>query len=309
MNPRTWRVVAIDGTEALEALPEGAETGPASTGLLLRMGLQPRPEETWRFQPIGSKVSEPTLLLARDSAAAAQDPRADRLRSERLRLEQMNKESDWVRAQPVNVLPGSEPEQYEITLRCRGISGIDASKNPIYLDIHKVLIICDEIWPSSVPRLKWLTPIWHPNIQHAGDKAVCVNRAEWLGGMYLVDLCRMLFDMAQYRNYHAEFSRPYPLDQQAAKWVLTHAEPKGIVDKKRGLSTDNKHFEPGRNPGQDAGHTREQGASGLAFDIDHNHDLKGPDRSGLATEARADRPDLDRWQEGVSSLGKGRTGP
>jgi ubiquitin-protein ligase len=207
------------------------------------MGLQHRPEETWRFQPIGSEGGEPTLLLARDLAAAAQDPRADRLKTERLRLEQMNQESDWVRAKPVNVLPGSEPEQYEITLRCRGISGIDASKNPIYLDVHKVLIICDEIWPSSVPRLKWLTPIWHPNIQHAGDKAVCVNRAEWLGGMYLVDLCRMLFEMAQYRNYHAEFSRPYPLDQQAAKWVLTHAEPEGIVDKKRGVSTDNKHFE------------------------------------------------------------------
>jgi len=102
---------------------------------------------------------------------------------------------------------------------------------------------CDQEFPSEVPRLRWESPIWHPNVQHDEPKNVCVNRAEWLGGTGLEDLCRQLFDMVQYRNYHADDSRlPYPLDRDVAKWVREYAEPRGIVDKKRGISVDDRPF-------------------------------------------------------------------
>jgi len=90
--------------------------------------------------------------------------------------------------------------------------------------------------------LGWVTPIWHPNIQHAEPKGVCTNKPEWLGGMGLDDLCRQLFEMVQYKNYHAEMVPPFPLDQEAARWVREYAEPRGIVDKKRGLFVDDKPF-------------------------------------------------------------------
>ena len=113
---------------------------------------------------------------------------------------------------------------------------------PIYGEKHQVEILCDDDFPSDVPRLKWVTPIWHPNIQHSDAKGVCVNKAEWLGGMGLDDLCRLMFEMVQYKNYHATFNKPFPLDSEVAKWVLEYAEPQGIVDKKRKISVDDKPF-------------------------------------------------------------------
>src|SRR6202142_3172740 len=64
--------------------------------------------------------------------------------------------------------------------------------------------------------------------------------------MALADLCQQMFEMVQYKNYHAELSPPYPLDGDAATWVRDHAEPNGIVDKKRGIFVDSlPFFKPG----------------------------------------------------------------
>jgi ubiquitin-protein ligase len=170
------------------------------------------------------------------------DPRQARLKAERLRLERLNRESDHVRVMQLNVLEGSEPERYRVTFLCRGIVGTDALQRPIYDYTHQVEIFCDEDFPSDAPRLRWVTPIWHPNIQHKEPKGVCVNKPEWLGGMGLDDLCRLLFEMVQYKNYHATFTKPYPLDPVVAKWVLEYAEPNNIVNKKRSIFVDDKPF-------------------------------------------------------------------
>jgi ubiquitin-protein ligase len=175
-------------------------------------------------------------------APNAYDPRQVRLGVERQRLEQLNQESDCVHVEPIDLLPGSEPERYLAVFRCRGIVGINAAQEPVYGTEHKVEIYCDEVFPAEPPRLRWLTSIWHPNVQHEEPKGVCINRPAWLAGMRLDDLCRLLFEMAQYKNYHADFTSPWPLDAAAARWVREYAEPRGIVDKKRNISVDNKPF-------------------------------------------------------------------
>jgi hypothetical protein len=171
------------------------------------------------------------------------DPRFDRLESENHLIMALNKDSDRVRVEPLEVLPGWVPERYKVTFHCRGIARIDEeSQRPEYSDWHEVEINCDEQFPSDVPRLRWLTPVWHPNIEHEGDKRVCVNKSEWLGGMGLDELCKQMFEMVQYKNYHAEFTPPYPFDPKAAKWVREFAEPEGIVNKDRGIFVDNVPF-------------------------------------------------------------------
>ena len=175
-------------------------------------------------------------------ATAAFDPRQVRLEDEWRRLDAVNRDSDFVRVAQVDMIPGRAAERFRVTFLCKGIVGVDpASRNPIYGSEHSVLMYCDQEFPSEVPRLRWESPIWHPNVQHDEPKNVCVIRAEWLGGTGLDDLCRQLFDMVQYRNYHADDSHfPYPLDREVAKWVREFAEPRGIVDKKRGISVDDK---------------------------------------------------------------------
>lgn len=252
-----YLVVAIDGNQVIATLPKKlcqGELVKAPGWLLRKMGLTGQFLESWYLQPAGcynfkaNKGCEPSnlpkLCLVRtvSAAAAPSDPRQGRLKTERLRLEKINEESDFVRVEQMNVLEGSEPEQYKITFLCRGIVGIDSSQKPIYGDRHEVEMICDEDFPSEVPRLRWITQIWQPNIQHEEPKGVCINPGEWLAGMGLDDVCRMMFEMVQYKNYHAEFCDPYPLDSAVAKWVLEYAEPQGIVDNKRGIFVDDKPF-------------------------------------------------------------------
>lgn len=169
------------------------------------------------------------------------DPRQDRLAEEARCLRELTENSDHVKVEPEEV-PGLAPERFKVTFLCKGIIAIDSRQDPIYANRHEVEITCHHGFPAEVPQLRWKSPIWHPNIQHDGGKAVCVNKIEWLGGMGLDDLCHQMFDMVQYRNYHALHTPPYPLDQPAAKWVLEVAEPRGIVDKSRQIYVDDKPF-------------------------------------------------------------------
>ena len=178
--------------------------------------------------------------------SADTDARQKRLRKEQGLLEEMNRNSDHVKALAVTPVGGA-PERYIVTFDCRGITGIDGAKNPIYGNKHEVEIYCHADFPSEPPRLKWITPIWHPNIRHKGAKDVCVNPHEWLGGMTLYHLCWQMFDMVQYINYHAEPTEPFPLDHEAAEWVMKFAEPRGIVDRRRGVAVDNRPFLRGKS--------------------------------------------------------------
>jgi len=170
------------------------------------------------------------------------DSRTERLELERQRLMLINTESEYVKVEATEAVPGQPPERYKVTFFCRGIAGIGSSQEPVFANQHEVEIYCHAGFPSEVPWLHWNTPIWHPNIEHAEPKNVCVNKSEWVAGMNLDDLCRQMFDMVQYRNYHATHTKPYPLDTAAAKWVLEYAEPQGIVDKKRRIYVDDRPF-------------------------------------------------------------------
>jgi ubiquitin-protein ligase len=174
---------------------------------------------------------------------AVSNKRQQRLESEWSLLQQVNADSDHVQVEAIEILPGRAPEKYRVTFVCRGIAGIDPSRNPVFGTEHRVRMECHAGFPADVPFLHWETPIWHPNIEHAGQKRVCVNKTEWLGGLALADLCQQMFEMVQYKNYHADPGNPpYPLDMEAANWVREVGEPKGIVDKKRGIFVDNRPF-------------------------------------------------------------------
>ena len=44
--------------------------------------------------------------------------------------------------------------------------------------------------------------------------------------------------MLQFKQYHAEFTPPFPEDIHVAKWMLEFAEPNKIVNKKEGIAVD-----------------------------------------------------------------------
>jgi len=66
--------------------------------------------------------------------------------------------------------------------------------------------------------MKWLTPIWHPNINHLNG-TVCIDAAWWTAGRSLDRLIIMLGEMVQYKNFHDDPTQPpFPWDPEAARW-------------------------------------------------------------------------------------------
>lgn len=162
------------------------------------------------------------------------NPRQVRLAIEYTNLMNLASRSDVISIEALDVHPGWPPEKYLVTYRCRGIVGINDDQSPVYGDFHQVKMYLPSDYPLREPHLKWVTPIWHPNIDHEVPNHVCTNTAQnYFAGKPLSDLVRAMGEMVQYVRYHAAWVPPYPLDRAAARWVEEYAEPRGIVSKAR----------------------------------------------------------------------------
>jgi ubiquitin-protein ligase len=132
------------------------------------------------------------------------------------------------------------PEAYRITYKVNSITGLDADRQPIYGDTHIADIIFPLNYPIEPPQLKMQTKAWHPNIKSEGkfEGRICGNIKDFGRGYDLYQLVMRIGEILQYKNYHATNVAPYPEDIKAAAWVLEYAEPKGIVNKEKGIATD-----------------------------------------------------------------------
>lgn len=156
--------------------------------------------------------------------------RRARLLLEYEKLINLEKRSEFIKVEPVDSIEGMPPENYLITFNCRGIAGLNEDKSPQFAEFHQVSMKLSSNFPNQEPYLKWLTPIWHPNIEHKEPHHVCTNNVQnWYATKSLDDLIVTLGEMVQYRRYHAAWIAPFPLDKEAADWVINYAEPNGFV--------------------------------------------------------------------------------
>ena len=156
--------------------------------------------------------------------------RRARLLLEYEKLINLEKRSEFIKVEPVDSIEGMPPENYLITFNCRGIAALNEDKSPQFAEFHQVSMKLSSNFPNQEPYLKWLTPIWHPNIEHKEPHHVCTNNVQnWYATKSLDDLIVTLGEMVQYRRYHAAWIAPFPLDKEAADWVINYAEPNGFV--------------------------------------------------------------------------------
>jgi len=157
------------------------------------------------------------------------DPKATRLMEEYQKLLKLERRSKFIEVEPVDVQPGYPPEKYRITYTCLGIARIKPDGEPVPAETHRMEMILID-FPAKEPVLKWLTPIWHPNIEHDGLRKVCTdNPKSWFPTKSLDWLVITMGEMVQYKQYHAKWEPPYPVDKAAAQWVIGYAEPRNIV--------------------------------------------------------------------------------
>ena len=166
------------------------------------------------------------LMITADITAGAtpldQSPRMRRLRADHQLMQELAARSDLIQVKAESARPGLPPERYIITFKCKSIIGVERSGKPKYGEHHQVEIYLHSQYPQRWPGMKWLTPIWHPNINHLNG-SVCIDAAWWAASRSLDRLVIMLGEMLQYKNFHDDPAKPpFPWDAEAARWCRAY---------------------------------------------------------------------------------------
>ena len=166
---------------------------------------------------------EDRIVLTADITAGAkisldQSPRMRRLKADHKRMRDMAAQSDLIEFTTKSVRKGLPPERYIVTYKCKGILSVDSKGKPKLGNKHQVEIYLHNQYPQRWPGMQWLTPVWHPNINHHNG-SVCVDAAWWTASRSLDRLVIMIGEMVQYKNFHDDPTKPpFPWDPEAARW-------------------------------------------------------------------------------------------
>jgi ubiquitin-protein ligase len=148
------------------------------------------------------------------------DIRETRLRNDHKRLLDLVNRSDLIH---ILNAEGDPPEKYLIRFTCRGIKKLSGNGQPVYSERHEVNVYLHAEYPLKQPQLKWLTPIFHPNIHSTG--AVCIGA--WWPAKTLDELLLTLAEMVQYKNLGPKD----PMNSKAAAWALRHKSSFPVDDR------------------------------------------------------------------------------
>lgn len=215
---------AGDIIQELTSLLKLPTVGPDGRPMGYRLDSKALGRELWETETLkDARVpKDDRLMLTADITAGAaglsENPRMRRLRSDQELIRELNVRGSLVSVEAIGVEKGIPPERYIVTYRCKGIAGVDRRNEPIFSELHKVEIYLHSQYPQRWPGMKWLTPIWHPNISHLNG-TVCIDAAWWAASRSLDRLVIMMGEMVQYKNFHDDPTKPpFPWDAEAARW-------------------------------------------------------------------------------------------
>ena len=136
-------------------------------------------------------------------------PRMRRLRNDLAALERLKAESTVFdfKAQ------GDPPHVYRIRFQGKGLHREGGRVRP--QTIHEVEIKLGSSYPRTIPEIRWISPIHHPNISEIGMVCLGGYGTHWVPSVQLDELCTMLWDMARYHNFDVRS----PYNREAALWA------------------------------------------------------------------------------------------
>ncbi|GAC1470171.1 MAG: hypothetical protein NVSMB9_15000 [Isosphaeraceae bacterium] len=138
-----------------------------------------------------------------------ESPRLRRLRTDLAAMERLCAESSVVRFHG----SGKPVQQYRVTFHGKSLAR--ARGQTILVERHEVEIKLGASYPRTMPEIRWISPIYHPNISEIGLVCLGGYGTHWVPSLNLDELCGMLWDMARFHNY--DIRSPYNRD--AAIWV------------------------------------------------------------------------------------------
>jgi ubiquitin-protein ligase len=137
-----------------------------------------------------------------------------RLRNDLAALERLQTESSVFRFKA----HGKPPHHFLIHLMGKSLYRLRGQV--LAHDDHRVEIKLGASYPRTIPEIRWITPIYHPNISEIGMVCLGGYGTHWVPSVQLDELCNMLWDMARYHNY--DIRSPYNRD--AALWVASQTK-------------------------------------------------------------------------------------
>ena len=138
-----------------------------------------------------------------------ESPQMRRLKHDLAAMERLSDESHVLRFRSF----GQPATRYLIEFRGRSLAR--ERGKVVIADRHEVEIKLGVSYPRTMPELRWITPIYHPNISEIGLVCLGGYGTHWVPSLHLDELCNMLWDMARYHNY--DIRSPY--NREAALWA------------------------------------------------------------------------------------------
>lgn len=151
------------------------------------------------------------------------DEQAKRLAAEHKVMRDLAMQSNILEFETV----GNPPEEYKIKLRGKGISrGSSFGGEVEYLDEHEIRIRLGYVFPERPPEIRFLTPIFHPNVSSIGYVRPEECGLEWQEDMTLDVLCERLWDVVRGAYVNEENSTNY----SAKSWFAEQKEVQMPLD-------------------------------------------------------------------------------
>ena len=142
-----------------------------------------------------------------------ESPRLRRLRNDLIALERLQNESSVLRFRG----SGKPTQQYLIEFRGKSLARVRGRVTVV--ERHEIEIKLGASYPRTMPEIRWLSPIYHPNISEIGMVCLGGYGTHWVPSLNLDELCGMLWDMARYHNYDVRS----PYNREAALWVANQS--------------------------------------------------------------------------------------
>lgn len=138
--------------------------------------------------------------------------RSERLRDDLESLRSLQQASTIFTFQP----QGDPPERF--TLRFRG-NGLRRDSSPTaqaeIVREHEIELRLPYAYPEMAPDVRWLTPLYHPNVSFSGFVNLADIGLDWSPEMGLDLVCERLWDVVRLAQFNSERAVNY----SAKKWV------------------------------------------------------------------------------------------
>ncbi len=167
--------------------------------------------------------------------------RSERLAADQMQLEKLQANSDILRF----VATGDPPDRFNLTLQGKGLAKTQASQGSVEVtDRHQIDVRCPYAYPRVPPDIRWVTPIFHPNVSFSGFIHLSDVGLPWSPAITMEQICERLWDIARFAYAHLERTTNF----QARSWVEEQEEFTLPVDE-RSLCRDSSSTErhPNKN--------------------------------------------------------------